>query len=392
MSSMTPDDLRRLLASVLPDLRRATFTGPARAGNGSVRVTVRPVELRGERLFQFAYFDGKRTTTRNCDASGFAELLAADYARIHVRTPGEEFDARISKQGKVFLGRTAVAPEPDASLAHNRAKDVPLPEGTPDRLLQVIGLQTADGRIKPTMRAKFTQINEFLKHLAHGLAAAKLNDGRELRVLDCGCGASYLTLAAHHYLSRIRKLPVRVLGVDADAALVAKSTARAAELGAENLAFVCERIGRRDDPADVVLALHACDTATDDALAQAVRCGARLVLSVPCCHHHLNAQLKADVLRPMLRHGLLRERTADIITDAARAAALRVLGYTVDVVEFVSPEHTNRNLMLRAVAGGPIGERVAADEYRALCQFWGVEPYIAAALGDRFAQAMPTRD
>jgi hypothetical protein len=144
--------------------------------------------------------------------------------------------------------------------------------------------------------------------------------------------------------------------------------------------------------ADVVLALHACDTATDDAIAQAVRCEAKLLLSVPCCHHHLNEQVRAEgpaaVLRPVLRHGILRERAADLATDGFRALALRILGYRTDVVEFVSPEHTARNLLIRAVRGAPVGEPVFVAEYAEMKRFWGVTPYIEQALGEGFRQVI----
>ena len=178
--------------------------------------------------------------------------------------------------------------------------------------------------------------------------------------------------------------------MDVNEAVIRTSVAKAEQLQADGLAFACGKIGAIDTRADVVLALHACDTATDDALAQAVRSGAKLLMSVPCCHHHLNRQLKAagpaDALKPMLRYGILHERTADIVTDTFRALALRVMGYRVDVVEFVSPEHTARNLMIRAVRGSPVGD--AAAEYRELKQFWGVTPYIEEALGEPFRKML----
>ncbi len=273
--------------------------------------------------------------------------------------------------------------------AHNRAKDVPLPEGRADHLLETLGIMTADGRVRPTMRAKFTQVNEFLKHLDHKLDDAGLRGlGRPVEILDCGSGSGHLTLAAHHYLNDILGVPARITGVDANPHVVEKTTAAAQQLGAADAAFACTRIGRFEGTADVVLALHACDTATDDAIAQAVRSEARLLLSVPCCHQALNAAVKAEgaagVLRPVLRHGILQQRTADILTDALRALILRIVGYRTDVVEFVSPEHTARNLMIRAVRGLPAGEPAFVAEYRALCRFWGVVPYLETALGDPF--------
>ena len=373
------------------DFRRATFAGKPRGTPSRwVRVTVRPVEIKGGRLLQFAYFDGKQTRTDNPADAGppLAELLACRFAGVHLTTATEEIDLRTTKKGVTTVGRTSAA-TPAADVAHNRTKDVPLPEGRPDRLLEVMGVADAAGRVKPTMRGKFTQINEFLKHLGHALDGTDLLAlGRPLDILDCGSGASYLTLAAHHYLNQVRGIPARLVGVDVNDELVRKSTAKADTLGAAGLNFACGRIGSVDVPADVVIALHACDTATDDALIQAVRSGAKLILCAPCCHRHLNRQMPTGgPLGALLRHGILRERQADLVTDALRAAALRAVGYRTEVVEFVGLEHSARNLLIRAVKVGESGD---AAEYRALRDFWGVEPAIGRLLAP-VADAAPAR-
>jgi SAM-dependent methyltransferase len=404
-------DPHQLVADTVlrPDFVRATFGGAARhAPSEWQRVVVRPVEVRGERHLQFAYFDGRKTVTKNHPpaeaAAPLAELVAVGFAGVHLTTRTEEIDVRTTKKGKVSVGRRAGQRPAPPETGHNRVKDVPLPEGRENKLLEAMGIVTRDGRVRPTMRAKFTQINEFLKHLLHTLDDSGLKAaGRPLDILDCGCGSSYLTLAAHHYLNEVLGVPARVLGVDVNEEVIRKSVGRAERAGAGGLRFACGTIGGVDSPADIVFALHACDTATDDALAQAVRGGAKLVLCVPCCHHALNKDLKSDgVLKPVLRHGILRERAADLVTDAFRALALRIAGYRVDVVEFVSPEHTARNLMIRAVraprrAGSPDAEPAARGEwtgkpgdaelvaeYRGMKQFWGVTPHIERALGDRF--------
>jgi hypothetical protein len=294
--------------------------------------------------------------------------------------------------GKITVGRRTgeivAAPE-----EHNRAKNVPLPEGRADRLLEVMGIMTPDGRVRPTMRAKYSQINEFLKHLLHIIDDAGLcSVGGELEILDCGCGSSHLTLAVHHYLNDVLGMPARITGVDVNEEVIRKSVERSERLGAERLAFECARIRAIDSRPDIVLALHACDTATDEAIALAIRSEAKLLLSVPCCHHELNVNMRAEgpaeVLRPVLRHGILRERAADLVTDAFRALALRIMGYRTDVVEFVSTEHTARNLMIRAIRGLPMGEPNFVREYLAMKGFWGVTPYIERALGEAFQEAI----
>ncbi|MGL6095312.1 MAG: class I SAM-dependent methyltransferase, partial [Fimbriiglobus sp.] len=360
-------------AILAPTFRRATFAGPVRRGPTPwVRVVVRPVDLRGGRHLQFTYSDGRRESAKNllpADAGpALAELLALGFAGVHVSSGPDELDVRTSKKGKVTVGRSAAADTPEAPVAHNRTKDVPLPEGTADPVLEAMGVLDRHGRVRPTMRGKFTQINEFLKHLRHAIADAGLTDlGRPADVLDCGCGASYLTIAAHHYLNDRLGIPARILGIDVNPDVIRASVAKAGRLGEGGPAFACGRIGSAAASADIVIALHACDTATDGALAQAVRANARVVLCAPCCHHHLNDQIRPDgpaaVLRPVLRHGILRERTADLVTDGLRALALRIMGYRTDVVEFVSPEHTARNLLIRAVRGAPVGELAFVAEY-----------------------------
>ncbi|MGL4554663.1 MAG: methyltransferase, partial [Gemmataceae bacterium] len=290
------------------------------------------------------------------------------------------------KKDKVLIGRRKADAPAAAVTGHNRVKNLPLPEGRPDRLLEVMGVLTADGRVRHAMRAKYTQINEFLKLLIHVLDDAGLRGlGRPVEILDCGCGSSYLTLAVHHYLNDVIGVPARVMGVDVNDEVIRKSAERSARCGAD-VRFAVGAIGAADARPDLVLALHACDTATDDALAVAVAADARAILSVPCCHHDLNDAIAAEPLRPLLRHGILRQRTADLVTDAFRALALRVVGYQADVIEFISAEHTARNLMIRAVRGVPAGDPGFVREYREMKRFWGVTPYLERALGERFGR------
>jgi len=393
------DALGRLVTDTVlgPDFRRATFGGVARSGPAPWRrVVVRPIELRGEPHLQFSYFEGRKDIARNHrpgDARpALVELIGFRFSGIHLSTTTEEIDLRITKKGKVLIGRRKVAETPLLE-AHNRAKNLPLPEGSADRLLEVMGIMTPNGRVRPSMRGKYSQINEFLKHLVHVMDEAGLRSiGRELEILDCGCGASYLTLAVHHYLNDVLGLPARIIGVDVNEEVIRKSLERSEKLGAEGIAFACSRIRGIHARPDIVLALHACDTATDEAIAQAIRSEAKLLLCVPCCHHALNAAIRAagpaEVLRPLLRHGILRERAADLVTDAFRALALRIMGYRTDVVEFVSTEHTARNLMIRAVRGLPVGGPEFVREYLEMKSFWGATPFIEGALGERFQEAL----
>lgn len=398
-TNLDRDSLRLLvLETVLrPEFSKGSFGGRAARGAGPcpwVRVVLRPVELRGRTHVQFAYFDSKKCFTKNYHGDDIPpklrEVLDAGFSGIHLSTTAEELDIRISKKGKILLGRRKVADsKAESSRPHNRVKDVPLPEDRAARFLGLLGFLAPDGRVRASMRAKYTQINEFLRHLVVALDDAGLRGvGRPLEILDCGCGLSYLTLSVHYYLNELLGIPARIIGVDVNDEVIRKSVERANHLDTRSLSFVCGPIDSIQVLPDIVLALHACDTATDDAIARAVMCEARVLLSVPCCHHDLNKAISpegpAAVLRPILRHGILHQRAADLVTDAFRALALRVMGYRTEVVEFISPEHTARNLMIRAVRGAAVGEESFISEYRQMCHFWGVRPYIEAALGDTF--------
>jgi hypothetical protein len=400
---LNSESLQRLVVETVlgPDFRRAAFGGRAfRTGDSPpwVRVVVRPVELRGRKHVQFAYFDARKCFTKNYLGDEVAtrtrEVLDAGFSGIHLSTGGEELDIRTTKKGKILVGRRKVAPARSEPIQpHNRVKDVPLPEDKAAQLLEQLGILTHEGRVRPTMRAKYTQINEFLKHLQAALDDADIRSaGRDLEIVDFGCGLSYLTLSAHYYLNDVLGVPARILGVDVNDEVIRKSAERADQLGAAGVSFSCSRIDAVEARPDIVLALHACDTATDEAIARAVAVEAKVLLCVPCCHHELNKSLgpegPAAVLRPLLRHGILQQRTADLVTDAFRALALRIMGYRTDVVEFISPEHTARNLMIRAVRGAPAGEGSFVHEYREMCRFWGLRPYIETALGGGFRQLL----
>jgi len=317
----TPAWLPVLRALQQPELERAILSGPARlVALPWKKVTIRPIQLRGERVLQFIYFDGRKTLTQQPaePTTALETLAAAGFAAYHVLTHHEELNVRVSRKGAWHSdSKPRQVPQASAALrAHNRVKVQPLQEGIPHQVLELLGIATAEGTIKPTRRAKFTQINEFLRHLDAGLKATRLDQqNRPLQVLDCGCGLSYLTIAVHDYLNRVRGLNAEVLGVDMNPDVIRASQARQSRLGAVELNFACGTIGQLQTRADIVLALHACNTATDDALLQAVRSEAKLILCAPCCHQELNQQLRQnrqraarDLHRELLRHGILRER------------------------------------------------------------------------------------
>ena len=375
-----------------PTFVRLTLSGVVRDPNVPwKRIVVRPVQIKGERWTQISYFDQRKDTTKNFrDAEAAAqvrEVVALPFGSITLETTAERVQIQRSKKGKIFINRAQPDRIAPPTLTHNRVKDLPLPSNTPDPFLEKIGIMSVDGVVKPSMQRKFTQINEFLRAL-DGTGELEKFDHTPLRILDCGCGSAYLTFATYHYLNNIRTIPATLVGIDGNPELVAKCRTHSGELGYDAMHFEQTRI-EAWQPAqqpDIVLSLHACDTATDDALALAIQHDVRLILSVPCCHQYLNSKIEADVMRPILRHGIMRQRTADILTDSFRALILRILGYRTEIIEFVTLEQTSKNLMIRAVHGVDVGERSLVEEYVKLKAFWQVTPYLELLLGERLTQ------
>jgi len=354
------------------------------------KVTVRPVVLRGRRQFQFSYFGEKQALHKNCDAAEarrrLRSMLSGAYHQIHVQTSERDIHVRLSRKGKPLVSegkpsRPGEQPEP----AHDRRKDYALSAGEPDKFLQTLGVMAADGQVRASMQGKFRQINEFLDVVGQTVADAHWR-ADAVRVADCGCGKAYLTFAAYHYLNDIRSIPTRVVGVDVNEDLIADVSRLRDELGWEGLEFHVSTIRdfEPEEPPDVVLSLHACDTATDEAIARGVGWGSRVVLAAPCCQHELHDQIEAPLFRPIIRHGIMRQRMAELLTDGFRALALRIMGYRTDVIEFVDPEATAKNLMIRAEAGLERGHPNFVREYRELKQFWKLTPCIEELLGEPF--------
>jgi hypothetical protein len=379
------------------------------------RAELRPVSLKGGMRLQVTTYDERHAHTSNVstDAAGrmVDQLLAEGFGNWHVETSDEIVQVRITKKGDAQVHRARrEGPVAAAPAAHDRAKARVFDVEHPDvrAFLIEVGVADREGRIKPSKQDKYRQVEEFVRQLSVALDAAETagalseaTDENPWYVVDLGCGHAYLTVGAYVWLARVRGLPVRVHGVDVREEFRARNTELAASLGwSDGLTFeaatIAEAEGRDGGGApDVVLALHACDTATDDALARAVEWEAGVVLAAPCCHHDLQTQVSASSApHPytlVARHGLLRERFVDLLTDTVRATLLRIVGYRVDTVEFVSDEHTNRNLLLRAVRTGAPASRADLDDYDALVADWNVVPALATRIADRLVRARAAR-
>ena len=360
------------------------------------RAELRYVDLKAGRHLQITTYDQTQAHTANHAVGDAARdavdtLLDEPFGNWHVETTTQTHQLRVTKKLEAIVHTNDRAAAVEVERGHDRDKPRLLPEDDP--VFVALGISDGQGRLKPSRQAKYRQVEEFLRLLDASITDA-LDAGHlrrptaedPLRIVDLGCGNAYLTFAAQRYLAGVRGLPVRLTGVDVKEQSREHNAAVASELGVD-ADFVVGTIGGvvLDPAPEVVLALHACDTATDEALAQAVHWGAQLVLAAPCCHHDIAAQLrKAPTPAPyamLTRHGILRERLADTLTDALRASLMRQQGYRVDVVQFVESQHTPRNTMLRAVrTGSPVTGGSVRKEYDDLVTTWGISPALAGLL------------
>ncbi len=388
--------LSRLRSEILDDehLVRALASG-RRRGQPEPRwrrIELRYVDLKAGRHLQLtAYDDTQAHVSNHADPREVLDdLLDEPFANWHVETTTHTHQLRVTKKGQALLHSAERTEQVSAQRSHDQTKERLLPEDHP--ALVALGISDQQGRVKPSRQGKYRQVEEFLRALSVAIEDAqrtgKLRTPTEddpLRVVDLGCGNAYLTFAAHAWLHE--RLPVRLIGVDVKEQSRRHNTEVAERLGvADELSFVAAGIREAvlEERPDVVLALHACDTATDDALLRAVDWEADLVLAAPCCHHDISAQLRR-VPTPvgytsLTRDGILRERLADTLTDALRAAILRLVGYRVDVVEFVDSAHTPRNTLLRAVRTGSSPREQDRAEYDELVSTWHLHPQLAELL------------
>jgi hypothetical protein len=366
-------------------LTAATLSGPRKADPAVPRkITVDPVRLRGGDRWRVRRHDDRRTTDEILDGRSLVRLLLAEiggtYRQALLHADDADWQVLAGRDDPRVLRRPAT--RPTATRLHDRAKRRLLSEGEPVPFLVELGVQAPDGRVRAQRRAKFRQVNRFVELVDD--VVGRLPEG-PLRIVDFGSGRAYLTFALHDLLTRHHGREVDLLGLDVEPDVGAACAALAGRLDAEGLRFEVGDIGEAElDGVDLVVSLHACDIATDAALDRAVRGGAAVILAVPCCQHELLGQLKNDLLRPLLRHGTLRERFVAEVTDAARARLLELAGYEVQVVEFVSLEHTPKNVLLRAArTERPERDRLRlAREYRAFARSLGIEPALERHLRD----------
>ncbi|MCQ6558825.1 class I SAM-dependent methyltransferase [Paenibacillus mendelii] len=370
-------------------LKQATFSQLRRKdGDTPPKTAIRPIELRGSLHYQLEFHYKTKVTHENVPqseaASRLIALLEEHYRQALIKTDEADVQLLFNKKGKAsVLRKPSTAKKTNEVLAHNRPKQYVVQEGEAAPFLVELGIMTKEGHVAAKKQDKFRQINRFLEMVTDILP--HLPEDREIKIVDFGCGKSYLTFALYHLLAVQQKRQISIVGLDLKADVIAFCSELARKLGYDRLTFQVGDIAQYEEqsPVDMVVTLHACDTATDAALVKSVGWGASVILSVPCCQHEFFRQVANEALKPLLSHGLLKERFAALATDAVRAQLLEVLGYKVQLLEFIDPEHTPKNILIRATLGPKADTDRKWAEYVAFRDSLQLTPYLERALSDK---------
>lgn len=383
-------DFDQLLIKLTEHLSSGTFIGgtisqPRTKSDELKRVRLKPVELRGELHIQFEYQFERVLNHDNVPLDKLADKLTAlleRFRQLHAQFTDETIHVQISKKFKVMWKSENVQAEKVVDLSHNRKKNYLLDEQTPYSFLIRLGVQTPEGKVRKQRHDKFRQINRFVEFIDDALV--HLPKDRPVRILDFGSGKSYLTFALYHYLHIEKGLDIRVTGLDLKKEVIDECNVIAKDLGYDNLEFLVGDINEYNEETsvDMVVTLHACDIATDMALARAVRWDAKVILSVPCCQHELFAQIDSPALGVMLQHGLIKERFSALATDAIRAELLSLVGYEAQLLEFIDMEHTPKNILIRAYQTGRKRTDEQLTRYNEFRDSLNAKPYLEEELGD----------
>ncbi len=361
-----------------------------READRAVKAKIRPVLIKGELFFQETLYRGTQVFHANFNREEMAERLEeymeSLFRQAQVSCETEDISVLVSKKGTVTIKRkkkdvTQEAEKlPVRDLSHNRMKQYILQEGVPVDFLVGLGVQTPEGKVNKAYYDKFRQINRYLEFIEDILD--KLPKDRTIRIIDFGCGKSYLTFAMYYYLHQLQGRDIRVTGLDLKKDVIAHCNKLAKSLQYHRLTFEVGDIQSYtgENKVDMVVSLHACDKATDYALEKAVKWGAEVIMAVPCCQHELNGQMNCELLRPVLKYGVIQERIAALMTDALRANILEQNGYDTQILEFIDMEHTPKNLLIRAVKTGGIRPRGKVTSIEEITEFLQVHPTLKELL------------
>lgn len=384
--------MRIVLQEILNEqLTQIVLSNTRDAGRAS-KVKVRPVCIKDRLLFQETTYRGTQVFHENFSAEEMSlriqNYMQELFKQGEFKAAKLEATVLVSKKGKMTIknrrktsDNTDGAPtNKNAILSHNRSKQYILQDGQPVDFLVGLGVQSPDGKVTKARYDKFKQINRYLEFIEDVLE--QLPKDRTVRIIDFGCGKSYLTFAMYYYLHELQHRDIEVTGLDLKADVIEHCNQLAKKLCYEKLHFEKGDISTYEgaDAVDMVVSLHACDTATDYALEKAVKWGAKVIMAVPCCQHEVNRQIKCDALQPVLKYGLIKERISALITDAVRANLLEKSGYDTQILEFIDMEHTPKNLLIRAVKSNKIKAKSAADSVDDLISFLQINPSLERLL------------
>ena len=369
--------LKRVLTSLLVDM----VISSARGGGDFIKIKVRPVMIRDSLYFQVSRYTDKQVFHENMTAEDALETLSGwilhDFRQAQIRMQDEMVTVLVSKKGKATIKSKKAACIETQNLEHNRKKQYIIEEGTAVPFMIDLGVMTESGKIILTRYDKYRQINRFLEFIEDILP--ELPTDRTVHIIDFGCGKSYLTFAMYYYLKVLKHYDIRITGLDLKQKVIEDCQALADRYGYDGLQFLCGDIADYNgtDEVDMVVTLHACDTATDYALYKAVKWHASVILSVPCCQHELNRKMQCETLSGAFQYGLIKERTAALMTDAMRGQLLEMKGYKTQLLEFIDMEHTPKNILIRGVRSKGLLPKAARkqqmENYQKCRDFFGAE-------------------
>ncbi len=389
------NELRNLLLNTINQELNQIILSNSQDKEYASKIKIRPVMIKGVLCFQETIYRGTQVFHENFGARETIErielLLQGKMKQCEIATESLNAIILVSKKGKMTVkikkisakeGGAAVTSENHKDLSHNREKQYILKEGVPVDFLVGLGVQTPDGRIAKNRYDKFRQINRYLEFIEDILDT--LPTDRTIRIIDFGCGKSYLTFAMYYYLHVLQKRDIVITGLDLKKDVIAHCNKLAQDCGYERLTFEVGDISTYEgaEEVDMVVSLHACDTATDYAIEKAIHWGAKVIMAVPCCQHEVNKQIACKELQPLLKYGLIKERMAALITDALRANMLEEQGYETQIVEFIDMEHTPKNLLIRAVKKNASPRIKKVCNYKETMEFLHIEPTLKRLLED----------
>ncbi|MDN4606407.1 class I SAM-dependent methyltransferase [Sporosarcina highlanderae] len=362
---------------------QGTISQPRYKSTGLQKVKLKPVEIKKEVYIQFEYHYErilKHENIKAADIQPSLKQLLEQFKQMQAEFSDEKVHIQLTKKFKVAWKSEKTASTKTVDLSHNRKKNYLLDDSTPYPFLIRLGVQSPEGKVKKQKYDKFRQINRFVEFIDDALV--HLPKDRPVRILDFGSGKSYLTFALYHYLHIEKGLDIRVTGLDLKKEVIEECNVIAKDLGYEQLEFLVGDINdyNEETAVDMVVTLHACDVATDMALARAVKWGAEVILSVPCCQHELFSQIQSPALDIMLQHGLIKERFSALATDSIRAELLKLVGYDAQLLEFIDMEHTPKNILIRSFKTGKKPSAEAVEKYKAFRDLLNAKPFLEREL------------